>query len=741
MTLLPHARHDGSNFASMKRPTLAVSAAILGGAIALRTLVAWAPVLRFDVDPVFDPAPFAGLGPAGSLYIDAVISISAAFIFAECASMWALVLLLVAGAACVSIFQIHGVGGAGTPWRGATWIAGFVAAAAAVSMARSPKNTAKIGWIVLVTCLIAVAGAWWMRGAWQWFVEQPAVLEFFHSSGRDTAFFADHGWDADGPQAAAYARRLSQREMSGWFGMANIFAGLFASITVACVAIGARLAGRNRIIAFVTALLCAVIPLANGSKGAIVAMLLGLAFLVITLRVRVAPNTLAIGAVALVLLCCFAGPLRALFASQAFGQERSLLFRSHYISGAWRIFLNQPWTGSGIDGFQDAFLRFRPVDAVDAVQSAHSVFFDWLAQIGIAGIPMILAVIALIFISVQASNQRNQNSAEGDIQFPRQVATLAVILAASLAIRFEANSLDLVSLLARLIGVVAAGIFAWWMCANIMRWTCAAPAILGAAALTLWIDGQIEMTLWNPGSMIWGCALLAASVPRCTPAPRRWFEGGVQWFTAVAAILFSLACFRFANIASQEETRVELAAQKLVDAAVLAKGEPGAQARMECARALRNSKNGLGEFDSSKLAAINQLMRASALCATAEQAQDVLQEAIVVSQEMDQNTFEQRQIASLLSESLAMQTHAEVDAASAMNRALDVTELDRRCAGAWLRAARWSAKLSKPWTGEYARRAIESDDSMRFDVLLKLRPADRHEAEELAATWPPWPGK
>ena len=241
--------------------------------------------------------------------------------------------------------------------------------------------------------------------------------------------------------------------------------------------------------------------------------------------------------------------------------------------------------------------------------------------------------------------------------------------------------------------------------------------------------------------MIWGCALLAASVPRCTPAPRRWFEGGVQWFTAVAAILFSLACFRFANIASQEETRVELAAQKLVDAAVLAKGEPGAQARMECARILRESKNGTAAFDSSKLAAVDQLMRAAALCASAQQAQDVLQEAIVLSQEIDQNTFDQRQIASLLSESLAMQTHAEVDATSAMNRALDVTELDRRCAGAWLRAARWSAKLSKPWTGEYARQAIESDDSMRFDVLLKLRPADRHEAEELAATWPPWPGK
>lgn len=217
MTLLPHARHDGSNFASMKRPTLAVSAAILGGAIALRTLVAWAPVLRFDVDPVFDPAPFAGLGPAGSLYIDAVIALSAAFILAECASSWALTLLLVAGLASISIFQIHGVGAAGTPWRGATWIAGFVAAAAAVSLARSPQNTAKIAWSVLVTCLIAVAGAWWMRGAWQWCVEQPAVVEFFHSGARDVAFL---------PSMVGTPMARKRRRMCGDFRSGKCRAGL-----------------------------------------------------------------------------------------------------------------------------------------------------------------------------------------------------------------------------------------------------------------------------------------------------------------------------------------------------------------------------------------------------------------------------------------------------------------------------------------------------------------------------------
>jgi O-antigen ligase len=736
MTLLPHARHDGSNFASMKRPTLAVSAAILGGAIALRTLVAWAPVLRFDVDPVFDPAPFAGLGPAGSLYIDAVIALSAAFILAECASLWALTLLLVAGLASISIFQIHGVGAAGTPWRGATWIAGFVAAAAAVSLARSPQNTAKIAWSVLVTCLIAVAGAWWMRGAWQWCVEQPAVVEFFHSGARDVAFFAEHGWDADGPQAAAYVRRLSQREMSGWFGMANIFAGLFAAITVACVALGAWLPRRDQIIAFIVALLCAIIPLANGSKGAIVAMLLGLAFLVITRRVRVAPNTLAIGAVALILLCAFAAPLRTFLSEDALGQERSLLFRSQYITGAWRIFLHQPWTGSGIDGFQDAFLRFRPVDAVDAVQSAHSVFFDWLAQIGIAGIPMILAVFTLIFLAVKGSVGVATHQSHRATQWPQALATLAVVMAGTFAIRFEAHALDQASLAARLVGVVLASGFAWWLLPRIIVHSLAPSIIVAAAALTIWIDGQIEMTLWNPGSMIWGCVVLGVSVPRSMPTHRRWFDGGVQWFTAVAAILFSLTCFRFANIASQEETLVERAAQKLVDAAVLAKGEPGVQARMECAHVLLESTNGHSAFDSSKLAAIDQLLRASALATTTEQALGLLHEANSICQDMSQNTFQNRQIASLLSQAIAIQTRQDLDVKDAVDKALKVTELDSRCAGAWLRAARWAATLSQPIAGTYAKRAIESDDSMRFDALLKLRPSDRHEAEQLLASWP-----
>ena len=114
----------------------------------------------------------------------------------------------------------------------------------------------------------------------------------------------------------------------------------------------------------------------------------------------------------------------------------------------------------------------------------------------------------------------------------------------------------------------------------------------------------------------------------------------------------------------------------------------------------------------------------------------LLYEANSICQDMSQNTFQNRQIASLLSQAIAMQTRQDLDAQDTVDKALKVTELDSRCAGAWLRAARWAAKLSQPVAGAYAKRAIESDDSMRFDALLKLRPSDRHEAEQLLASWP-----
>ena len=40
----------------------------------VRCVIVFAPQLVFDVDPVIDPTPLPGLGPAGSLFLDAVAS-------------------------------------------------------------------------------------------------------------------------------------------------------------------------------------------------------------------------------------------------------------------------------------------------------------------------------------------------------------------------------------------------------------------------------------------------------------------------------------------------------------------------------------------------------------------------------------------------------------------------------------------------------------------------------------------
>jgi len=129
-------------------------------------------------------------------------------------------------------------------------------------------------------------------------------------------------------------------------------------------------------------------------------------------------------------------------------------------------------------------------------------------------------------------------------------------------------------------------------------------------------------------------------------------------------------------------------------------------------------------------------LRAAALASNPKEALSLLQEAKGVCQEISENTFQKRQIASLVLEAIAIETRQEPDAKLAIEAALQVTRMDPRCASAWLRAARWSGTISDPTAGAYATRAIESDDSMRFDALLKLRTADRHEAEQLRAAWP-----
>jgi uncharacterized membrane protein YhaH (DUF805 family) len=205
--------------------------AALGAALAalacLRTIVAFNGLAWFDIDPVLDPSPFAGLGPAGSLRIDAGMALVGALLLLAFAGRAAALVALAAPVVLLArLGSEQSLGAVG--WRGWSWIAAWIACAAAVAVARNPRQQARLAWSAMVSVLLGVCCVWLARGAWQWFHEHASTVRFFHEQGRDAAFFADRGWDAQGPQALSYVRRLEQREMTGWFGLANIFAGTLA---------------------------------------------------------------------------------------------------------------------------------------------------------------------------------------------------------------------------------------------------------------------------------------------------------------------------------------------------------------------------------------------------------------------------------------------------------------------------------------------------------------------------------
>src|SRR5262245_20501581 len=99
----------------------------------LRGVVAFAPRVVFDVDPTIDPAPFAGLGPAGSLWLDVLLLAACSFaLLGEALSGrdldWKLLVLALIPA---PIVLWHGWNDAGDAWRGTTWLAAMLSGAAA----------------------------------------------------------------------------------------------------------------------------------------------------------------------------------------------------------------------------------------------------------------------------------------------------------------------------------------------------------------------------------------------------------------------------------------------------------------------------------------------------------------------------------------------------------------------------------------------------------------------------------
>jgi hypothetical protein len=708
--------------------------ALLGALVSLRTIVAFTDTPWFDVDPVLDPQRFPGLGPSGSLLIDAGIAGVSAILVGLFAGRAAVLVAIASLAVVVArLGNERAIGDLG--WRGADWIAAWCACAAAVAVARNARQPARLAWSALVSVMLGACCLWLARGAWQWFHEHGTTADYFQQHARE-AFFQDRGWDPEGPQALTYERRLLQREMSGWFGLANVFSGLLAVSAIAVAGLP-RLGARRGVSWGLLSAACAAAVLANGGKGAIVAMVVGFVAMLLLGARRWRPWTLALIATGVIGVSALAAWLRAVPLASVLPTERSLLFRWQYLQTAWRAWLERPWTGTGPDGFQDASARLRPAEAVEIVRSSHAAFVDWVSQLGAAGFVWIAAALAIVVWSARgAAVEREPVPApQARDGWAQRCAMIAALLATLLGILIEADALDPAATLVRLVGGAA------WAGASVTLlprlWSArgSGARMLFPAALAMLCHAQVEMTLWNPGSAAWLLAMLGAAVPPHAIDAReaeRVPDRGPRMLGAILCLTVASACLLRAAAAARVEAALGGAAERLLIDMRASSGRTPEQARRSAAETLApwsrllESEQWLRAADAA--GATSEAGRTDLAAAThaADQAVDS-GSGLVRASHLDAlhaaaHAWERRAIASGDRE----------DQAIALERAVAVTAFDAGSASAWFRAARLASMLGRPESAALAKQALLRDDAMALDPLVRLSPRDRAQAERLA---------
>jgi len=375
---------------------------LLAAPAVLRGLVVIASNPFFAIDPRVLPVPLEGLGPAGSVVLDAMAllgclqALGAEAVDRRGIDLKLLVLFLLP----IPILAWHGWNHAEQMRVGSQWIGAMATAVGAAHLARDVR------WrIVLLGAAVALTIPLAIKGVYQVTIEYGDTLRSFEQN--KTTLLESQGWEPGSSAAEIYFRRLTQREATGWLSLSNVYGSLMAMLATFWV--GAALAvARSKLqsgwlgIAIIVAAAALAGLTVSFSKGAVAAAVIGLMLAAMCLMPRrwkqhVRPHTasLTIGLIALALVVT---ALRGmLFPDSLQGIDGySLLFRWQYWTGAARMFAAHPLTGVGPGGFQNAYLLVRPLLSPEEVASPHSVFADWLAGGGVLAGAWIVLTLELL---------------------------------------------------------------------------------------------------------------------------------------------------------------------------------------------------------------------------------------------------------------------------------------------------------------------------------------------------------
>lgn len=518
--------------ASIDRAKLGATGLLLATVLA-RCVVSLDPFPIWSGDPTLLATPQTSLAPTGQLMLDTISLVAAAVVLwrSRGLSIWTALLLAAGSTGALAHAFVIDQGSLDNLRIGVSWCAAFSTGVAGLAIARD-RACRLLAWGALLALVVMLA----CKGALQYFVEHPETVRAYKQ--HRAQFLESQGWSEGSMMARAFERRLYQNEGTGWFGLSNVFASVCAGGVVAMLALaGASRRVRDDLPKWVRPLIGAGLLIAGAglalsmSKGGIAAAAVGVALLVAgaILRHKLGekPSVARKLGVSLGLLV-IAGMLAGVVLRGMLGEklsELSIYFRWFYMQGATRVIGEHPFLGVGPADFKDAYLLAKPALSPEEVTSPHSILFDWLSALGLAGAAWSIAWLAWIAATGRSLLSRETlaipyaapgSRPDGAWSTPNLVRAFIVIILAPTALSafLEVQASTPEASIARVVAAVLALGVGVGVATLIDRLN-SVPVGLGAAALALAAHAQIEVTPVWPGSGAWMlmvCGLCAGNV-------------------------------------------------------------------------------------------------------------------------------------------------------------------------------------------------------------------------------------
>lgn len=243
------------------------------------------------------------------------------------------------------------------------------------------------------------------KGAYQYFVEQPDTIAYWEE--HKTELLGDEANAKSGKAAGLehdYEMRMLSRLITAYYPHANVLGShLILFIMAGASLIGDRLARiRKKLISALTLLVpgiviggCFVELVGTGSKGAfacgVLAVVLWIAGSLAARFIARHRRLTAIG----VWGCGVAGTigLAVFLHFNEAGLGKSIQFRSMYWRGATAMIEDGHWLGVGPNNFGRHFLKYKPVECPEEVESPHSWIVQLASEWGLPGLIAFLIVL------------------------------------------------------------------------------------------------------------------------------------------------------------------------------------------------------------------------------------------------------------------------------------------------------------------------------------------------------------